>query len=414
MRIQFPHKLYSQGLFCCRCQKVREHDIYAQENYTTYGGLEPHIPVLCSCTRCTSLFVAFSNEFCFCSKEHINSDYAKVFGFNRVSAGNWLYFQGTVKPGLVKSIFQGPDKDLIVLNYGSGPDQKVECPKVNVQTEDSPDGYRLLPAQSAHTLLGDQVFHTIRNQFGTAVGLVNDGEKDKLVVLLKDKTLLFITLPLQAQNEPNEKLSQAVLGKVRQLFPQESSRVSIEVGQGIVYLKGLVRNLSIKRGLKACINGLPKVRGCVDFTRIQTDSYITDTQIERSVFALLESPSMHLFNYDVKVLFGKVEVSAFCYEKHYSKELENKIAEISGVLALHCSISIVPANQIENEMLCREIEADLAMHSLLQGALVKVSCMNKKFILEGHVRSVIQKQAAFLSVVKRAKTASVENRLKLL
>jgi len=414
MRVQFPHKLYSQRLFCCRCHKVTDHDIFAQENYTTYGGLEPHIPVLCCCTRCTALFVAFSNEFCFCSKEHVNSDYAKVFGFNRIAPGNWLYFQGAVKPGLVKSVFQGPEKEIVVLNYGSGPDQKVEVPKVEIQKEESPDGYRLLPAQSARTLLGDQIFHTIRNQFGTAVGLVNDGEKDKLAVLLKNKTLLFITLPIQAQNEPNEKLYQAVWGKVRQLFPQEASRISIDVGQGIVYLKGFVRNLSIKRSLKACINGLPKVRGCVDFTRIQTDSYITDTQIERAVVTLLESPSMHLFNYDVKVLFGKVEVSAFCYEKNYSKELENKIAEISGVLALHCSISIVPNDQIENEMLCKEIETDLAVHSLLQGAVVKVSCMNKKFLLEGHVRSVIQKQAAFLSVVKKAKTASVDNRLKLL
>lgn len=414
MRVQFPHKLYRQKLFCCRCQKVTDHDIYAQENYTTYGGLEPHIPVLCSCTRCTALFVAFSNEFTFCRKENINSDYAKVFGFNRVMPGNWLYFQGGVKPGLVKSIFQGPEKEIIVLNYGCGPDQKLECPKIDIKKEESPEGYRLLPAQSAHTLLGDQVYHTIRNQFGVAVGLVNDGEKDKLVVLLKDKTLLFITLPLQAQNMPNDKLAQDVLGKVKQVLPEKSSKVSIEVGQGIVYLKGTVKNLSIKRTLKACINGLPKVRGCVDFTRIQTDFSITDTQIERAVYALLESPSMRYFNYEVKVLFGKVYVSAYCNEKYYSKDLENKIAEISGVLSLQCSINVVPENQLENEMLCREMEADIAMRPLYHGSVIKISCLNKKFLLEGHVRSVIQKQAAFLSVVKKAKTASIENRLKFL
>lgn len=414
MRVQFPHRLYSQRLFCCRCQKVTDHDIFAQENYTTYGGLDPHIPVLCCCTRCTALFVAFSNEFCFCRKEHINSDYAKIFGHNRVAPGNWLYFKKSLKPGLVKSVFQGPGKDIMVLDYGSGPEKKVECPKVTIQKEESTDGYRLLPAQSAHTLLGDQVYHTIRDQFGVAVGMVNDGEKDKLAVLLKDKTLLFITLPLQAQNAPNDKLTQAVLGKVKQVFPQDASKVSIEVGQGVVYLKGMVRNLSIKRAMKACINGLPKVRGCVDFTRIQTDSYITDTQIERAVIALLESPNVHLFNYDVKVLFGHVEVSAYCNEKYYSRDLENKVAEISGVLALHCAISVIPADQVENEMLCKELETDLALHSIMQGAVVKVSCVNKKFLLEGHVRSVIQKQAAFLSVVKKAKTASIENRLKLL
>lgn len=413
MRAQFPYKLYSQRLFCCRCQKVTDHDIYAQENYTTYGGLDPHIPVLCSCTRCTALFVAFSKEFCFCRKEHVNSDYAKIFGHNRIVPGNWLYFKGALKPGLVKSVFQGPEKEVVVLNYGSGPDKKVECPKVTLKEEESPEGYRLLPAQSAHTLFGDQVYHTIRNQFGVAVGMVNDGEKDKLAVLLKDKTLLFITLPLQAQNEPNDKLSRDVQSKMKQVFPQEISKVSIEVGQGIVYLKGFVRNLSIKRAMKACINGMPKVRGCVDFTRIQTDSYITDTQIERTVIALLESPHVHLFNYDVRVLFGNVDISASCYEKNYSKDFENKVAEISGVLSLHCAISVIPAEQIENETLCKELETEIALHSMMQGAVVKVSCVKKKFLLEGHVRSVLQKQAAFLSVVKKAKTTSIENRLKL-
>lgn len=413
MRALFPHKLYEQKLFCCRCQKVTEHNVFAQENYTTYGGLDPHIPVLCSCSRCTALFVAFSHEFSFCRKEFCNSDYSKVFGFNRVVPGNWLYFKGAVKPGLVKSVFNGPEKEIFVLNFGSGPDKKVECPKVVVDNEDASEGYRLLPAQSAFTLLGDPVYHAIRDQFGTAVGLVNDGEKDKLAVLLKDNTLLFITLPLSAQNLPNEKLTESVIGKIRQVFPEDCTRISIEVGQGIVFLKGFVRNLSIKRAMRACINGLPKVRGCVDFTRIQVDSYITDNQIEKSVNSLLESSSVRVFDYKVQSLFGKVEVSACCSEKNYPKDLENKIAEIPGILDLHCSITTVPENQIENGLLCREIEAELATHSMLQGCLIRISCLNKKFLLEGHVRSVLQKQAALFAVIKKAKTTSVDNRLKL-
>ena len=108
----------------------------------------------------------------------------------------------------MKSYFQTSEKEIIVLSYDGGPDQKVECPNVVINQEESPDGYRLLPAQSAQTLIGDHVYHAIRNAFGVAVGLVNDGEKDLLAVLLDDGTILFLALPVTSQNLPNSKLAE--------------------------------------------------------------------------------------------------------------------------------------------------------------------------------------------------------------
>lgn len=413
MRALFPHKLYSQRFFCCRCQKVTAHDVCAQENYTTYGGLDSHIPLLCCCTKCSALFVTFSHELAVCRREDDGAEYAKIFGANRVFPGNWLYFIGDVKPNKVKSVFQASDKSIMVLDMGNGSEKKIECAKVDVDREDSPNGYRLLPAQSAHTLLGDRIFHTIREQYGTAVGMVNDGAKDKLAVLLDDKTLLFITIPAQAQNLPNGKLQAIVESKLKQIFPEDAVKVSVEVGLGIVYLKGFASSLLVKRNLVDCVNGLPKVRGCVDFTRIQTESYITDTQLVKAIDTLLESPNMPLFNSVVNVQGGRVDISASCCETHYQKELENRFAEIPGVIALHCSISVIPEDQMERVSLCREIETDLALNSRLTSSKIRVSCVNKKFILEGHVHSIVQKQLATFIVVKNAKTTFVDNRLKL-
>jgi hypothetical protein len=175
MRSQFPYRLYSQRLFCRRCQKVTEHGIYAHEPYSTFGGMDPHIPLLCCCDACSTMFVAFSHEFVFCRRDCVNQDYTKIYGFNRIVAGNWIYFKGAPKPGVVKSIFQGPEKEVIVVNYDGASEQKMELPKTNVDVEEAPGGYRLLPAQSAQTLLGDFVYHAIRDQFGIAVGFVNDG-----------------------------------------------------------------------------------------------------------------------------------------------------------------------------------------------------------------------------------------------
>ena len=412
MRTLFPHRLYTQKLFCRRHQKVTEHGIYAREMYSTIGGMDSRIPLLCCCDSCNTMFVAFSNEFAFCRHDFVNQDYTKIYGYNRITAGNWLYFKGAPKPGIVKSFFQGPDKEVVVVNYDGGPDQKMEHPRITIENEEAPGGYRLLPAQSAQTLLGDHIYHAIRDQFGKAVGLVNDGEKDKLVVLLKDGTLVFITLPPLAQNLPNERLLDTVCAKLAQVFPEHCDMVSVEVGQGIVYLKGLVKNLSIQRAIEGCVNALPKVRGCVDFTRIQTSPLVTDGQIEKAVYALLESPSLRVFDYRVEVNGGKVFVQGYCIEGDYPKDLETRLGEISGVNDLICLVSEL--SDPMNVELCREIEAELSMSPLLHGTFIRVSCNNRKYLLEGRVQSTFQKQVALFTLLKKTKTTAVENRLRLI
>lgn len=414
MRALFPHRLYTQRLFCRRCQKVREHGIFARENYSTYGGMDSHIPLLCSCDRCQTLFIAFSHEFNFCRPDLVNRDYAKIYGHNRIVPGNWVYFKGTPKPGLVKSVFNGPEKEIVEISYDGNSYQKVECPKVSIENEESPDGYRLLPAQSAHTLLGDYVYHAIRDQFGIAVGLVNDGEKDKLAVWLKDRTLVFITLPGSHQNLSNDKLLAVVRWKLMQLFPQEMIKVNVEVGQGVVYLNGLVRNLSVKRALKDCVNGLPQVRGCVDNIRIQSDTYATDAQIEKAILGLFETSSSRYYDYSVDVSFGKVAVKACCSESSYNKDLENRIAEIPGILDLSFLVSVEPEDSAESIRQCRLLEMELSKNNLLHGALIRVAYTRKKFLLEGSVRSALQKQVALLTAVKCVRSPAIENRLRLI
>jgi len=411
MRSQFPHRLYSQRLFCRRCQKVTEHGIFAREAYSTFGGMDPHIPLLCSCDACGTIFVAFSNEFVFCNREFVNTDYAKIYGYNRIVAGNWIYFKGSPKPGVVKSIFQSPDKQIIVVNYDGGPDQRIERPKIDIECEESPEGYRLLPIQSAQTLLGDCIYHAIRDQFGIAVGLVNDGEKDKLVVLLKDKTLVFITLPPLSQNLPNDKLCSIVQNKLAQVFPEHCTRVSVEAGQGIVYLNGLVKNLSIQRAIVKCVNAIPKVRGCVDFTRVETSSFTTDAVIEKTVYEQIESSVTRLFDYRVNVSDGKVQIEASCYENERPKDLENRVAEIPGVRDLICLVSEI--YEPINVELCKKVESEISASTFLRGANIRVSCNNRRFLLEGSVQSILQKELAFATVLKNVKTTSIENRLRI-
>lgn len=408
----FPHKIHMQKLFCCRCRKVTDHGIYAREPYSTYGGMKPHIPLLCTCERCSAAFVGFSNEFAFSHPAHAG-DYAKVYGHSRIAAGNWLFFKDAPKPGRVKSYFQTHDREIIVINYGNGPDQKIELDRHDVADEQSPEGYRLLPAQSAQTLLGDNVYHVKRDKFGFAVGLVKDGDKDKLAVLLEDESVLFITLPEPAQNIPNDRLSQIVLDKLRQLFGEDVSRVSVTVGQGIVYLDGLVRSFLVKRSICACINNMPRVRGCVDFTKIIAEPGITDSWIENKVYMYLESYGRNVFDYHVEVNQGRVKVSLCSLEESLPRDLETRIAEISGIQDLSYSVAVLKDSCMQNRDTCEELEQNFQANPRFVGSKIKVSCVEDRYLLEGHVRSSLQKQFALVNVMKKVFSTSVENRLRI-
>lgn len=388
-----------------------DHGLFAREPYSTYGGMKPHIPLLCVCERCKAAFVAFSNEFAF-SHPADAGDYTKVYGNSRIAAGNWLYFRNTAKPGIVKSIFQAPGKEVVVVCY-DGVDKKIELDR-NIQIDEkSPEGYRLLPAQSAQTLLGDRVYHAIRNQFGVAVGLVKDGDKDKLAVSLEDDSVLFITLPEMAQNIPNHKLTEIVQNRLRQFFAEEASRVSVTVGQGVVYLDGLVKSFLVKRSICACVNNMPHIRGCVDFMKIVAEPGITDSWIENKVYLYLDSFGRNVFNYSVEVEQGRVKVSLCSFEESLPRDLENRIAEIPGIQDFTCSVVSMPESKMQNRDTCRELELSFQKSQRFSEAKIKVSYVDDHYLLEGRVRSSLQKQFALVSVMKKVFSTSIENRLRV-
>lgn len=412
MRSLFPHRLHSQQLFCRRCRRVTLHGLWAKESYSTYGGLDPHIPLLCICDDCATTFMAFSHEFAIGRHEE-NSDYTKVYGFNRIIPGNWVYFKGTPKPGKVTSYFQSNDKEVIMVSYDGGPAKKIECDFHPVQDEVAPEGYRLIPAQTANVLMGDHVYHAIRDMFGTAVGLVSDAGKDKLAILLDNQSLLFITIPMAMQNLQNDKLTEFVRNKLTQLFLEDSRCITITVGQGVVYLDGLVKSLAIKRSICACVNSIPRVRGCVDFMRVRMDTYISDEHLENSILRLLETPGFQVFDYSVKVENSKARVNLACVEEFYPRELENRIANLAGLQDMAFSMRSIPESNLENRSLCKEAEHSLAVSPRLADCVIRVFFCDGRYLLEGRVSNAFQRQWAMINTLKVVKTSSIENRLRI-
>lgn len=412
MRQYFPYRLYSQQLFCRQCQQAVRHDVCAMEEHSTYGGIERGIPLLCVCTHCGTFHVAFSQEFAFCHKEGECSEYAKVYGHNRIFPGDWLYFEGANRPCVVKSFFQSSDKEVVVYKNGHV-DEKYEGPKISIDHEVSPEGYRLLPAQCVHTLLGDHIYHVIRKQFGIAVGVVKDDSKDKLVVKLDDGLIVFMSYPRYAENPPNAEVVSVVRKQLELLSDGLSEDIMVDAGQGIVYLRGFVDSLATKRAIQAKVSVIAGLRGCVNMVRVRKNSKVSDAELEQCIWNVMDDASFPIFKYSVKVKSGVAKVTFYYEDEVYPDELKSRLESIPGIVSLSMHGTAILKENLGKQDLCRRIMNKLASYRFLKNSFVHVTYVGKRFLVEGRVTNIIQREFALLAVAGFARSVAVGNRLRI-
>ncbi len=383
------------------------------EEYSTYGGIERGIPLLCVCTHCGTFHVAFSQEFAFCHKDDSQSEYAKVYGHNRIFPGDWLYFDGASRPCVVKSFFQSNDKEVVV--YKNGPaDAKYEGPKIQIDHEAAPEGYRLLPVQSVHTLLGDHVYHVIRKQFGVAIGVVKDDTKDKLVVKLDDGLIVFISYPRYAENPANDEVVSVVRKRLEILSNGLSEDITVEAGQGIVYLRGFVNSLATKRAAQSVVNEIAGLRGCVNMVRVRKNSKVSDGDLERQIWDVLDDVAHPIFKYSVKVKSGAAKVTFYYEDEVYPDELKARIESIPGIISLNMHGTAILKKNLGKKDLCRKIMDKLASYRFLKNSFVHVTYVGKRYLVEGRVGNIVQREFALLAVAGFARSVAVGNRLRIL
>ena len=356
--------------------------------------------------------MAFSQEFAFCHKDE-PSEYAKVYGHNRIFPGDWLYFEGAARPCIVKSFFQSRDKDVVVYKQNGLPDEKYEGPKVTVEHEVAPEGYRLLPAQCVHTLLGDHVYHVIRKQFGVAVGVVKDETKDKLVVKMDDGLIVFMSYPRYAENPPNDAVVSVVRKQLEALSDGLSEDITVEAGQGIVYLRGFVDSLATKRAIQTNVNSIAGLRGCVNMIRVRKNSKVSDADLEKCIWNVMDDAAHPIFKYSVKVKSGAAKVTFYYEDEVYPDELKSRLESIPGVVSLNMHGTAILKENLGKQDLCRRIMNKLASYRLLKNSFVHVTYVGKRFLVEGRVTNIIQREFALLAVAGFARSVAVGNRLRI-
>ena len=413
MRQLFPYKLYSLQLYCRLCQRVMLHEVCSMDEYSTYGGMERGVPLLCVCKTCGTFHVVFSQEFAFCGKENDNSEYAKVYGYNRIFAGDWIYFEGAARPYVVKSFFQSSEKEVIIYKRNGLPDEKFEGSRRIVEREVAPEGYRLLPAQCAKTLLGDHVYHVLRKEFGLAVGVVKDEDKDKLVVLMDNGTMVFMSYPRYAENPPNAEVISVVRKRVEMMSNGLSEDLSVEAGQGIVYLHGFVNSLATKRSLNACVNDIAGLRGCVNMVQVKKNPALTDDDLKGKIWDILDDASIPIFKYNVEVQSANAKLTFYYEDEVYPNELKPRIENILGLASIRMVGTAILKVNLGKQELCRKIMDKFTKFRLMKGSFVRVTYVGKRFLVEGRVKNIFQRELALLMVAALARSVAVGCRFRI-
>lgn len=402
------------NLFCRECRGVSPHSIMAREPFSIRGGVQPHVPLLCVCDVCGADYLTFTQRFAFTTGNQDGEHYAKILGRNRLLPGDWLYVKGNRRPGKIKSMFHTDKEDIIDINYGDGPEEKI-IRKYDEAEDSAPAyGYRLLPAQCAETLIGDPVYHVLRDKCGIAVGIVKDGDKDKLAVLLEDGTLLFITLPESAQTVPGGLLADAVQKKLDERFPETRTLLHIKVNEGAVFLQGSLPNYPLRRNVLQMVEGIPGVSGTVDFLTVNPRMKVPDEDLQEAALRILEDPSNAVFNYSLSVKNGILQVNGFYIHEGVYAEMARKFSELEGLCDLILLLEQIPPETATMHQLAISVSMTLRENPKMKDSAVRVSALDDALILEGRVVSVLQKSIAAFLAKNSTKKIKLVNKLRVI
>ena len=165
--------------------------------------------------------------------------------------------------------------------------------------------------------------------------------------------------------------------------------------------------------MNACINDIAGLRGCVNMVRVRKNSKFSDNDLERSVWNVLDDFSNPIFKYNVKVKSGAAEVTFFYEEDVYPTELKSRIESIPGIVSLNMRGMAILKKNLGKQDVCRKIMDRLSSLRFMNNLFVRVTYVGNRYLVEGRVKNLLQRELALLAVAGLSRSVSVGNRLRI-
>lgn len=409
----WTRQILERKFYCKECRAITSHELLAREDVSAYGPLPSGVPLVCRCKLCETFFVVFSQEL-FLGTLPGHAEYAKLLNCNRLFPGDWVYVEGKERPGKVAALYSVATEEIVELEFGDHHKERFRRPQMTSFSETAPNGFRLLPAQAGVALLGDPVYHVLRKAFGTAVGFVLDGFKEKLVVQLEGGKLLFITLPEENQRLPDSFLLKRLELKFFSEFSKLKDKVHVNVIHSVAYAYGFVESLQQKEMVARFLANQKDFRGVVDLVWVRLQGApVPDDDLRLQTLRILEEEDSPLFLYEVEVVEGNLTVSAYYFEGDDLSKVKENLCGIAGLRSVHYNLEAVRQAPEPMREKAQKLSDSVKGNSRFADCRLHIVPIEEGVIVEGCTRGVLQKTLLNAFVIRSLKGIRTSVRLRV-
>ena len=399
-------------LFCKGCQGVFLHSLKARSPLRPGVPAPPQEPILIQCHHCRQVQIFVAGEFHQFSTPPLENSVFKIAGYSRLQVRDALFIPGQPHTGIIKSRFRSGNQEVFVVTLATG--QEVRWSPVPNQAygENAQEYFRLLPNAVADTRVGDLIYHTLRERFGRAVGLLF-GKDTQLVVQLEDEMLLLLTLPETRRIPDNHTLQQQALACLQNRYPQLLEGVHLDAGQGMLYARGTCQSLPESLQLRALLGAIPGARGAVTLLSVQPNTQFDDQSLRDHIHTQLLTLSPAPFGIQVECTKAEAQVRGFCRQDQTRQDIYDALIAIPGLRNLQLDLRTRPQDESGDRDKSLLVAQALRRNATLKGVHIQIFTWNGITHLEGIVSSSLQRNAAALAAMWAGRNFRIENLLRI-
>lgn len=195
----------------------------------------------------------------------------------------------------------------------------------------------------------------------------------------------------------------------------ESKEISIRVMNGNVHLDGEVPAMTDKSAAyddAQQVDGVVAVENNLKVQIPSTRTIPSDAQIRENALASLSVNSdVETYSIDVTVENGWVTLEGTVHAFWEKISAENEVRNINGVLGVSNNLAVVPTDNYRDEGIAEEIVKALERNVHITADDIDVKVANGNVTLEGFVKTISAKKAAYESALYTPGVTGVENRI---
>ena len=389
----FPIHFFDCNIFCTRCVQVKKFKIFSQEKYDKNydkNRIPPHKPLFCKCEDCGGTVIYATNEFSELQEEP-TLELCKIWGKGSLGAGDRV-FHPTEKLCMIENVnrIYGTTMPQITLRKHNNEKIDVQVDFKEIFNESSTDVfYRLFPQNGESARIGEKIYHTEMDRTGDVIGLeFNEGQK--IIVKFDNGDIEKCICKSSAKYLTDKLLVLNAQWRCRDFPYLRNLRI---------YSRAKVLNISCSLQNFNSINELDKIISSVPQARCSIMHVVVEKSALNSndIYKELLKNNIHICCCHVEHRNQEVYITGFYSAKDTPKNIHRALSKFS-IKKINLDIKIRPSIKI-----IKTINED--------NRFVRISKMEKKYHIDGWVKSEKEKRKAILKAFFYSFSFRIENHL---